>query len=255
VTGDARGVALITGAAGAIGGEVARGLAAQGMHVLIADRHGADAVAGGLREGGLAAQAVELDVTSSEGWEGMARMVRDEHGRLDVLVNAAGIEGTTGRLWEQSPENFELVMRVNATGTFLAMRSLLPIMCEAKGGAVVNISSTAGVLGLPGMAPYVASKHAVIGLTRAAAIEVAGVGVRVNVVCPGPTTGRMMHQIERGARPDDPARAGAAYRAAIPLRRYADPVEVAATVLHLVSKGSSYITGAVVMVDGGMSAL
>lgn len=255
MTDDAPGVALVTGAAGAIGGEVARGLAVQGALVLVADRRGADAVAAGLRDGGLAAKAVELDVTSAEGWEATAQMLRDEHGRLDVLVNAAGIEGTSGRLWEQSPENFELVMQVNATGTFLAMRSLLPIMREAKRGAVVNISSTAGVLGLPGMAPYVASKHAVIGLTRAAAVEVAGDGVRVNVVCPGPTTGRMMDQIERGARPDNPDRAGAAYRAAIPLRRYADPVEVAATVLHLASKGAAYVTGAVVMVDGGMSAL
>jgi NAD(P)-dependent dehydrogenase (short-subunit alcohol dehydrogenase family) len=232
-------VALVTGAAGDIGSAVVAALAARGARVVGADRAPAD---------------VALDVTVPEQWAAVVAEIERAHGRLDVLVNAAGVEGAAGPLWTQEPEEFEAVMRVNATGTFLGLRAALPLLCQG-GGAVVNVASTAGILGLPGMSPYVASKHAVVGLTRAAAVEAARFGVRVNAVCPGPTAGRMMDAIEQGARPDDPARARAAYEAAIPLRRYGTAEEVAAMIAHLTSPAAAYVTGAVIPVDGGMSAL
>jgi NAD(P)-dependent dehydrogenase (short-subunit alcohol dehydrogenase family) len=227
-------IALVTGAAGDIGREIVRRLRDRGAEVLAADLEGAPVV---------------LDVTSPAQWEAVVAGVE----RLDVLVSAAGVEGASAPLAEQSLEDFEAVMRVNATGTFLALRTCLPLM--ASGGAVANVASTAGILGLPGLSPYVASKHAVIGLTRAAAVDYAAAGIRVNAVCPGPTEGRMIAAIEQGARPDDPERARAIYRGAIPLHRYARPEEIADAVAYLTSPAASYITGAIVPVDGGMSTL
>jgi NAD(P)-dependent dehydrogenase (short-subunit alcohol dehydrogenase family) len=255
VSGQAASLALVTGGAGDIGSEIARALAAQGARVVLADRRDPQAVAQRLCADGHDAEAHQLDVTSADGWDALAGRVQRRGFPLAVLVNAAGIEGDAGRLWEQSPAGFETVMRVNCTGTFLGMRAILPLMRRAGSGAIVNVSSTAGMLGLPGMAPYVASKHAVIGLTRAAAAEVAKDGIRVNAVCPGPTAGRMIAAIEEGARPGAAERAREIYEAAIPLRRYAEPTEVAATVAYLASPAASYITGAVLPIDGGMSAV
>lgn len=248
-------VALVTGGAGDIGLASERLLGAQGLRIVVADRVGADAAAAQLCEEGLDAYGVELDVTSEDAWAKTIGVIQQAHGGLDVLINAAGIEGEPGPLWEQSVEAFESVMRVNATGTFLALRACLPLLCARAGArAIVNVASTAGILGLPGMAPYVASKHAVVGLTRAAASEAARWGICVNAVCPGPTSGRMIESIERGVRPADPGRVRAIYEAAIPLKRYGHPSEIAAIVAFLASPAASYLTGAIIPVDGGMSA-
>jgi NAD(P)-dependent dehydrogenase (short-subunit alcohol dehydrogenase family) len=252
---EAQEVALITGAAGDIGRLIALGLAERGAAVYLLDRHGVDAVVADLDERGFTAEGRSFDVTSTEGWDDVLDAVRRRHGRLDTLVNAAGIEGQSAPIEEQRVADFDTVMRVNAGGTFLAMRASMGALRASRRGAILNIASTAGILGLPGLSPYVASKHAVVGLTRAVAAEVAKAGIRVNAICPGPTAGRMMDALEADARPDAPERARAIYEGSIPMRRYGAPWEIADSALYLTSPAASYITGAILSVDGGMATV
>lgn len=238
---DQREIALVTGAAGDIGAAVARELSDRGATVICADIEPGD--------------GVSLDVTSADAWAAALGAIEAEHGRLDILVSAAGVEGPSAPLWEQPPGEFMRVMEVNAGGVFLGMRHALPLMQRTGRGAIVNVASVAGLVGVVGLAPYAASKHAVVGLTRTAAAEVARMGIRVNAVCPGPVEGRMIRAIEAGGRPKAPERLRAAYEAAIPARRYGLPGEIAATVAWLSSSAAAYLTGAAVPVDGGMSAV
>jgi NAD(P)-dependent dehydrogenase (short-subunit alcohol dehydrogenase family) len=145
-------------------------------------------------------------------------------------------------------------MTVNVKGVFLGLRHVLPVMIRQKRGAVVNTASVAGLVGSPGMPAYVASKHAVIGLTKVAAGEVARAGVRVNAICPGPIDTRMIHSVESMINPDNPAGVGTGYQASIPLGRYGTPEEVANLVQFLCSDLASNITGAQYVVDGGRTA-
>lgn len=245
--------AFVTGGGGAIGAEVAGALAGAGHPVVIADRDlgAAEAVSRRLAAAGAEAAGVGLDVGSEESWSGAL----SEAGPIGVLVNAAGIEGPVERLGDYPVDGFDEVLRVNARGTFLGMRAVLPAMARAGRGCVVNVSSSAGFVGTPRLSGYVASKHAVLGLTRAAAVEYGPKGVRVNAVCPGPTEGRMIESIERGRGGADPARVREAYLNAIPLRRYAEPAQVAAAVAFLASDGAGSINGAALPVDGGMTAI
>jgi NAD(P)-dependent dehydrogenase (short-subunit alcohol dehydrogenase family) len=245
--------AFVTGGGGAIGAEVAACMAEEGRRVAVADRdlEAAERVSRRLSDAGAEALAVELDVGSEESWSGAL----EEAGPVGVLVNAAGIEGPVERLGDYPVEAFDEVLRVNARGTFLGMRSVLPAMARAGEGCVVNVSSSAGLVGTPKLGAYVASKHAVLGLTRAAAVEYGPKGVRVNAVCPGPTEGRMIESIERGRGGGEAARVRQAYLDAIPLRRYAEPGQVAAAVAFLASARAGSINGAALAVDGGMTAI
>ena len=243
---------LLSGGGGNIGTEIALALAAAGRRVTVADLDlaAAERTAARVAEEGGSADAVALDVGSEESWaEALAAA-----GELGVLVNAAGVEGPHARLAEYPPEDFDAVMRINARGTFLGMRAVLPGMLAAGGGAVVNIASTAGLTGTHGMVAYVASKHAVVGLTRAAALEYGAKGIRVNAVCPGPTEGRMIEAIEQGRGGEHPERVREAYLRAIPMRRYGEPAEIAATVAFLASPEAGFVNGATLAVDGGMTA-
>jgi len=249
-------VTLITGGAGQIARAIGGGLADAGSCVILVD---VDEVAGqraaeDLRRLGGEAHFVKADVASSRELAACVANTVALHGRIDGFVNNAGIQGPISDLVDYSEEEFDHVWTVNARGCFLGLKHVLPAMREQGSGSIVNMSSVAGVRGLSGFAGYVAAKHAVIGLTRVAALEAARFGVRVNAVCPGPTSGRMMSAIETAARPDDPARAAAKYRAAIPLGRYATDEEVAGVVLFLLASTSSFVTGAVWAIDGGMSA-
>lgn len=236
-------IALVTGGAGDIGRAVTAALHRRGAHVLAADLAPADPA------------HIALDVTSPQQWDELIDRIARDHGRLDVLVNAAGIEGPPGRLWEQAPNALAAVMAVNAGGTFHGMRAALRLMRPAGRGAIVNVASVAGLVGIVGLAPYTASKHAVVGLTKTAAAELARTGIRVNAVCPGPVEGRMMGAIESGATPGDAGRARGAYEAAIPARRYGTPEEVAAVVASVSDPSASYLTGAIIPVDGAMTAI
>jgi NAD(P)-dependent dehydrogenase (short-subunit alcohol dehydrogenase family) len=146
------------------------------------------------------------------------------------------------------------VIGINVKGVFLGLRHVLPVLLKQKSGSVVNTASVAGLTATPGMPAYVASKHAVIGLTKTAAGEVARQGIRVNAVCPGPVDTRMIHSLEQQLSPDDPESVGRKYQNAIPSGRYTTPEEIANMVLFLSSDLASNITGAQYVVDGGSTA-
>jgi NAD(P)-dependent dehydrogenase (short-subunit alcohol dehydrogenase family) len=249
-------VALITGAGNGIGRAAALGFAARGAKVLVVDRDaaGAERTADTIQQQGGQARFCVADVTKSADVEAYVRAALEAFGSIDCFFNNAGIEGKVAPVAEYDEAVFDQVIGVNVKGVFLGLRHVLPVMLKQKAGAVVNTASVAGLVATPGMSAYVASKHAVIGLTKAAAGEVARTGIRVNAVCPGPIDTRMIHAIESQLNPANPASVGDRYQAALPLGRYGTVEEVANVVLFLCSDLASNITGAQYVIDGGRTA-
>jgi NAD(P)-dependent dehydrogenase (short-subunit alcohol dehydrogenase family) len=249
-------VALITGAGNGIGRAAARGFAARGADVVVVDLDGAAAerTAATIQQQGGAARAVRADVTKSADVQAYVKAALDAYGKIDCFFNNAGIEGKVAPTAEYEEAVFDQVIAVNVKGVFLGLRHVLPVLLKQKRGAVVNTASVAGLVATPGMSAYVASKHAVLGLTKAAAGEVARSGVRVNAVCPGPIDTRMIHSLESQLNPGNPASVGDRYRASLPIGRYGTAEEVANVVLFLASDLAGNITGAHYVIDGGRSA-
>lgn len=248
-------VAVVTGAANGLGLDAARGFAAEGAKVLLVDRDPAVAEAArALREAGFTAQSRIADVTRAHDVAAYVDTALEAWGAIHCFFNNAGIEGHVKPVVDQDEAVFDAVMAVNVKGVFLGLKYVLPVMTRQGRGAVVNTASTAGLVGSPGLAPYVGSKHAVLGITKSVAGEVAKAGVRVNAVCPGPTETRMIHSLEEQAALLGVNDAAERYRAAIPLGRYCAPAEVTAAVLFLCSDAASGITGAHLAVDGGRTA-
>jgi NAD(P)-dependent dehydrogenase (short-subunit alcohol dehydrogenase family) len=249
-------VALVTGAGNGIGRATALAFGKSGAKVVVVDRDqaGGEATAGILRQQGGEARFVLADVTKSAEVQNYVKTVLDAHGAIDCFFNNAGIEGKWAHTAEHDEDAFDQVIAVNVKGVFLGLRHVLPVMLQQRRGAVVNTASVAGLVATPGMPAYVASKHAVIGLTKTAAGEVARHGIRVNAVCPGPVDTRMIHSLEAQLNPADPAAVSRAYQSAIPLGRYVTVDEIANTVLFLCSDLASAITGAQYVVDGGRVA-
>jgi len=250
-------IALVTGGGNGIGRATALGFSKAGAKLAIVDRDrdAGEATAGIIRQQGGEAIFAAADVTRSADVQAYVKTVLDAYGRIDCFFNNAGIEGAWKHTAEYDEDMFDQVIAVNVKGVFLGLRHVLPVMIAQKSGAVVNTASVAGLVATPGMPAYVASKHAVIGLTKTAAGEVARMGVRVNCVCPGPVDTRMIHSLEKMLNPDDPDSVNKRYQSAIPSGRYTTPEEIANIVLFLSSDLASNITGAQYVVDGGRTAI
>ncbi|MFJ8774018.1 SDR family NAD(P)-dependent oxidoreductase [Streptomyces microflavus] len=249
-------VVLVTGAARGQGEQEARLFAAEGARVVIADVLVEQGESLAKELGEEVARFVRLDVGSEEGWAEAVGVAKDAFGKIDGLVNNAGIL-RFNELVNTPLAEFEQVVRVNMTGAFLGIRAVAPEIEAAGGGTIVNTSSYTGLTGMALVGAYAATKHAVLGLTKVAAVELAGKGVRVNAICPGAIDTAMSNPALLD--PDaDLSRSDAAldayYRKLVPMGRIGRPEEVAALALFLTSGDSSYVTGQPFVIDGGWLA-
>jgi len=248
-------VALVTGATRGIGLAIATRLAAMGADVIALDLPDTDtqpleAVIASL---GRRLEYVAGNVTLSQDWSRAIMVAQDRFGRLDILVNNAGIAGFVGRLVDYPEEDYDAVLAVNARGVYLGMKLCLPMLTTTC-GSIVNISSISGLGGGQFVFAYSASKHAVVGMTKVAAAECAAIGVRVNAVCPAPIATEMVDALAKTRNPNDPEAFARNFKASLPMGRYGEPEEVANVVGFLVSSQASFVTGAIIPVDGGACA-
>jgi NAD(P)-dependent dehydrogenase (short-subunit alcohol dehydrogenase family) len=241
-------VAIITGASRGIGATSARTFATQGAKLVLAARteQSIQAIRDEIRDAGGEALAVRVDVSDPQSVESLVKETIGKYGRLDAAFNNAAGGPPPTPLADLPVEAFDESVAVNVRGTFLCMKYEIPAMLAAGGGAIVNMSSTAGLRGVPGLAGYVASKHAIIGLTRVAALDYARQGIRVNAITPGPILTERLAGLEASDRER--------VSAFVPMGRLGKAEEVAATAAWLLSAQASFITGAVLSVDGGRLA-
>jgi NAD(P)-dependent dehydrogenase (short-subunit alcohol dehydrogenase family) len=243
-------VVLITGALTGIGRAAAEIFAREGAHVVVSgrkDKEGQELVAE-LEAIGADAIFVRTDVRKDEDVRDLVDQTVKRFGRLDIAVNNAGTEGLKGLVTEQTAESYAATFDTNVLGVLLSMKHELRVMLPQGSGSIVNVSSAYGSVGAAGASVYVASKHAVEGLTKSAALEVAGTGVRINVVAPGTTDTGML---TRFTNTDENK---AALVSTVPFKRLATPEEIAHVIVFVASANASYMTGASIPVDGGMLA-
>jgi NAD(P)-dependent dehydrogenase (short-subunit alcohol dehydrogenase family) len=243
-------VVLITGALTGIGRATALAFAREGARLVVSGRREEEGrkLAAELEKLGAEAEFVRSDVRHEAEIRSLVDKTVARFGRLDVAVNNAGTEGTPGPLTEQTAETYAATFDTNVLGTLLSMKHELRVMVPQGHGSIVNVSSTYGRSGAAGASAYVASKHAVEGLTKAAALEVAESGVRVNVVAPGPIETGMLNRFTGTAEKK------AALVGGVPVKRVGKPEEIAQAILFVASDKASFMTGASIAVDGGKLA-
>lgn len=248
-------VAIITGGSGGIGLATARKFLSEGARVLLVDlsNEALQAAASELNAGNDVAWTAG-DVSSPEDTQRFIEQAVSKFGGVDVLFANAGVEGAVRPLTETSVEDFDRVIRVNVRGAWLSIKYGAPALAKRGGGSIIVTSSVAGVVGSAGLSPYVMSKHAVMGLVKAAAVELAPLNIRVNSVNPGPIENRMMRSIEQQANPSDPNAVKAGFQSKVALGRYGTNEEIANVVAFLASAESAYCTGTSIIADGGFVA-
>jgi NAD(P)-dependent dehydrogenase (short-subunit alcohol dehydrogenase family) len=243
-------VVLITGALTGIGRATAFAFANEGARLVVSGRNEekGKVLVGELRGLGVEADFVVADVRQEKDVSHLIDRTVERFGRLDVAVNNAGTEGMPGPVIDLPAENYAAVFDTNVLGTLLGLKYELRIMQAQGSGSIVNISSTMGSRGAANFSLYAGSKHAVEGITKSAAIEAAGYGVRVNAVAPGPTDTAMLDRLTESPEKK------AAFYAAVPMKRGASPAEIADAIVFVGSSKSSYITGQIIRVNGGKTA-
>ncbi|WP_237060157.1 SDR family NAD(P)-dependent oxidoreductase [Microbulbifer sediminum] len=248
-------VALVTGAASGFGALLARELGARGAHLVLGDINDAAlmALVDELGNAGIEVRARRCDVSQEDDCIALVNAAREAFGRLDIAINNAGVAPPMMSVEKTSEEEMDRQYSINQKGVFFGMKHQLPVMKQQQSGTVLNVSSMAGLGGAPKIASYAAAKHAVIGLTKTAAIENASHGIRVNAVCPFFTLTPMVTDIEtpEGVSTQD---FQAFLAAGCPMKRLAEPEEVVSAMLMLLSPKLTYVTGQALAVDGGVSA-
>jgi len=248
-------VAIITGATGGIGEATARLFLDLGARVMLVARSSDKLAATQERLNGDGQVAGSLsDAADEAGIAAAVAATLDRFGGLDILIANAGTEGACKPIEKLSVAEFEDTMRTNVTGVWLAMKHCIEPLRARGGGSIVALSSIAGCIGFPALAPYIASKHAVYGLVKTGALELGPSNIRVNAVGPGPIDNRMIGSIQNQLSPDDPGALRSGIEAAIAMRRYGTNEEVAHLLAFLASDASSYCNGSIHMIDGGYVA-
>ena len=246
---------MITGGAGGIGRETAKLFLKEGAKVVLV---GSTEETLNKTKEELQAYGevitVRADVSQEIDTKNYVKKTVDHFGKIDIFFNNAGIEGQVALLVDQTVEDFDRVMNVNVRGVFLGLKHVLQVMMEQGSGSIINTSSDSGWMGYPKLGPYNASKHAVVGLTKTAALEAASSNVRVNSIHPTSVNTRMMRSIEESANPGQSEIAKKEFTDLIPLGRYAETNDIARLVLFLASDDSTFVSGSQYRIDGGMSA-
>ncbi|AXI07757.1 glucose 1-dehydrogenase [Oceanobacillus sp. 143] len=249
-------VVLITGGAGGIGQETAQLFLDNGAKVVLVDinEEALSNAKTSLNGNGDDILVVKANVTDEQDVQNYVKQTVDTYGKIDVFFNNAGINGPFASIKDLEKETFETILSINVTGVFLGLKHVIKQMESQGYGSIINTASNAAYIGSAGMAGYIASKHAVAGLTKTAALEAAGSGIRVNAVAPAAIDTQMLADIQNNITPGEPEASGEAIKQGIPVGRFGAPKEVAQVVLFLASDNASFVTGSLYNVDGGMQA-
>ena len=249
-------VTLITGAARGFGALAAREFAREGARLVLSDIHAAALAetAASLRAQGAEVEVLAGDVSQEAAAVALVALAKEKFGRLDIAVNNAGVGQPFMRIEATSMEIMRSMLDVNVMGVFLGMKHQIPLMLEHGGGVILNVSSVSGVVGAPLIAAYAASKHAVIGLTKSVAGEVARKNIRVNAICPAFAATNMVTDM-LDIMPGGVAEASARVVSNMPMRRIAEPSEIVQAMLFMCGPENSFMTGHALVVDGGLSAV